>query len=92
MEVLRHHTPTAPMPSPAASRKLKPMRNTTIDPMDTHMGNFTSLAALSTLARQKEAGQIRMAHPLWISTRMPPSRRIKQAAILDIRDARAEQE
>nr|WP_278850545.1 hypothetical protein [Enterocloster clostridioformis] len=58
------------------------------------MGNFTSLAALSTSARQKKAGQIRMAHPLWISTRMPPSRsrRIKQAAIRDIRDARAAQE
>ena len=51
------------------------MRNRIMDMMDMHIGNFTSLAALNTLARQKEHGQIKMAHPLWISTRIAPMRR-----------------
>ena len=40
--------------------------------MDTHIGNFTSLAARITFGRQKAAGHRKIAHTLWNSPKTAP--------------------
>ena len=40
--------------------------------MDTHIGNFTSLAARITFGRQNPAVHKKIAQPLWIRARTAP--------------------